>query len=100
MAQEEALQVPKYTDQEIEIVEVKTVAIVHVTITEPHEDTDSSVEATTAFLDATKTKETEIPPELPFDPGSLEVDINTKKELAIDAKNDDSIQGQRRKRKL
>ena len=98
MAQEEALKVPKYTDQEIEIVEVKTVAIVHATITEPHEDTDSSVEATTAFLDATK--ETEIPPELPFDPGSLEVDINTKKELAIDAKNDDSIQVQRRKRKL
>ena len=83
MAQEEALKVPKYTDQEIEIVEVKTVAIVHVTITEPHEDTDSSVEATTAFLDATK--ETEIPPELS---GSLEVDIDTKKELAIDAKKE------------
>ena len=38
------------------------------------------VEATTAFIDATK--ETVIPPELPFDPGSLEVDIDTMKELA------------------
>ena len=55
----------------------------HATNTGPHEDPYSSVEATTAFLDATK--ETEIPPELS---GSLEVDIDTKKELAIDAKKE------------
>ena len=43
---------------------------------------------TTAITDATN--ETKISPELPFDPGSLKVDADTKKEPAIDVKNDDT----------
>ena len=84
--QQEALSVPKGIGNS-EDAEVTTVAVVHATDADANEDPDSIVKATTVLLDATK--ETKFPPELPFDPGSLKVDTDTKKEPAIEVKEDD-----------